>query len=146
MARFGSTRKKPDPEIPVVAMADIAFLLIIFFLVTTQMEKLKTQELKVPDTRESEDKEMKVKNLQINLKGALAIIGEKQFKLPDQLPVMQAYVASTVRTKTRTEDKVVILQSDINVKWELWVNVVEAIKAAGGIPAIQTEEVVYQKR
>ena len=42
MKRFGSTRKR-DANIPTASMADIAFLLIIFFMVTTVHEVDRTK-------------------------------------------------------------------------------------------------------
>ena len=42
MMRFGSTRKR-DANIPTASMADIAFLLIIFFMVTTVHEVDRTK-------------------------------------------------------------------------------------------------------
>lgn len=47
-----SLRRREDASIPTSSMADIAFLLIIFFMVTTVFSATKGIELKFPDTEE----------------------------------------------------------------------------------------------
>ncbi len=46
-------REKSNPEIPTSSMADIAFLLIVFFLVTTTMNQDKGIGMQLPPAGES---------------------------------------------------------------------------------------------
>lgn len=51
------TRKKEEPEIPTASMADIAFLLIVFFMLTTVFSANKGIEHLLPDKDKNEDQE-----------------------------------------------------------------------------------------
>lgn len=53
MGKLGGSSQKPDAEIPTASMADIAFLLIIFFMVTTVFSATKGLDFKLPSDEKS---------------------------------------------------------------------------------------------
>ena len=126
-------------------MADIAFLILVFFLVTTQLERLKVSPLELPSSRQSE-KTTKLKNIQINLKGRTAYVGDNRYIIPEQSALLRKFLVSRIAGFARQEDKVVVLQSDVSVSWQTYVTVLEMVKESGGKPAIQTEEIVRVRK
>ena len=67
-----ASKKRPVPEINAGSMADIAFLLLIFFLVTTTMDVDKGLLVKLPPWTEesSEEQDIKEKNIFVVLVNA----------------------------------------------------------------------------
>ena len=61
MAVLNNKKSKVSDEIPSASMADIAFLLLIFFLVTTVFPKDKGLQIVLPE--ESEEQEVNQKNI-----------------------------------------------------------------------------------
>ncbi len=59
MAVIGSKKSKVSDEIPSSSMADIAFLLLIFFLVTTTFPKDKGLQLVLPEQGETQEVSLK---------------------------------------------------------------------------------------
>ena len=59
MAVLGSKKSKVSDEIPSSSMADIAFLLLIFFLVTTTFPKDKGLQLVLPEQGETQEVSLK---------------------------------------------------------------------------------------
>ena len=59
-------REKSKPEIPTSSMADIAFLLIVFFLVTTTMNQDKGIGMQLPPAGESKKIQKKNRDLIIH--------------------------------------------------------------------------------
>ena len=80
MAVLGSKKSKVSDEIPSSSMADIAFLLLIFFLVTTTFPKDKGLQIVLPEQAEEVEVSQKnVLHIIVNPNGAVTIRrGESQ--------------------------------------------------------------------
>ncbi|MDE2793748.1 MAG: biopolymer transporter ExbD [Gemmatimonadota bacterium] len=80
MAVLGSKKSKVSDEIPSSSMADIAFLLLIFFLVTTTFPKDKGLAIVLPEQQAEQDVSQKnVLHIIINPSGTVTIKrGESQ--------------------------------------------------------------------
>ncbi len=63
MAAKRKKEKRAEPEIPTASMADIAFLLIIFFLVTTSFNQEMGITLTLPPISEAEEVQVRSKNI-----------------------------------------------------------------------------------
>ncbi len=147
---------KSDPSIPVSGMADIAFLLIIFFMVTTSFMKDKGMPLELPKSEEDKSKkQMKevtvtVSENQIVLNKDPVEIGELQELLEKALDkqVKKKLKKKKKKTKTAGEDspatesnRIVILKSvGDDIPYQKWVRVVDIIKLAKGTITILIEE------
>lgn len=139
-------RRTLNADIQVVSISDIAFLLIIFFLVTTTMGLIKVRPLDLPATRESEKTE-ELKNITLSLKGPwVHVTEERKFDLRTQTPKLQEYLTAHLSKQKTDQGRVVIILADANVKWEDYVNVIELVKECNGIPTIQTEEIVTVRK
>ena len=68
-----------SPEIPTASMADIAFLLIVFFLVTTTMNQDKGLSLHLPPVGETKEvQEKNILNVWINARDQVAFFENDQ--------------------------------------------------------------------
>ncbi|MCH7887488.1 MAG: biopolymer transporter ExbD [Candidatus Marinimicrobia bacterium] len=116
-------RKKRPAEIPTSSMADIAFLLLIFFLVTTtiDMDKGLTLVLPAPGEEKEIPKE-NISNLLINAAGNVML--DEEF-----IPLTQ--IARTVRIKILNNKNLIIsVKTDRETDYQVFVSVLDQLKMA----------------
>jgi len=116
-------RKKQPAEIPTSSMADIAFLLLIFFLVTTtiDMDKGLTLVLPAPGEEKEIPKE-NISNLLINAAGNVML--DEEF-----IPLTQ--IARTVRIMILNNKNLIIsVKTDRETDYQVFVSVLDQLKMA----------------
>lgn len=122
-----------------VATGDIAFNLIIFFLVcaSTQPDTGRRQDL--PRSEQTKQTQQESKNLELALTRSLSTVslnGE---------PVKTEQLASRLRTalegKRQPEDRIVVLKSKSDVPYEHWIHVSSIVQDVGASITIQREEI-----
>jgi biopolymer transport protein ExbD len=122
-----------------VATGDIAFNLIIFFLVcaSTQPDTGRRQDL--PRSEQTKQTQVETKNLELALTRSLSTVslnGE---------PVKTDQLASSLRAalegKRRPEERIVVLKSKSDVPYEHWINVSAIVQDVGASITIQREEI-----
>ena len=116
-------RKKRPAEIPTSSMADIAFLLLIFFLVTTtiDMDKGLTLVLPAPGEEKEIPKE-NISNLLINAAGNVML--DEEFIPLDQ-------ISKTVRLKILSNKNLIIsVKTDRETDYQVFVSVLDQLKMA----------------
>lgn len=122
-----------------VATGDIAFNLIIFFLVcaSTQPDTGRRQDL--PRSEQTKQTQVETKNLELALTRSLSTVslnGE---------PVKTDQLASRLRAalegKRRPEERIVVLKSKSDVPYEHWINVSAIVQDVGASITIQREEI-----
>ena len=93
-----------SPEIPTASMADIAFLLIVFFLVTTTMNQDKGLSLHLPPIGESKEvKQKNICNVWINENDEIAFFEN------DNLTLIQfSDLKQQIMTRLASNDKLII--------------------------------------
>ena len=122
-------------NIPTDSFADIAFLLIIYFILattfmtyqgmTTQLpsgEKTKTQTKDEPPT--------------IRLSGDQIHWG----KQPVDMPALRGKLKEMDLPAKSDSDRVILLEATANVNWQNYSEALAAIAAAGGVPGISMDE------
>lgn len=125
------------PEINVGAFADVAFLLIIFFILTTTFVKPAGQQLQIPSgTSDPEKKEQQ--KLTINLTPAEIQFGEKSE--PVTLEELRTLLRSERLPQRQPDDRIVIVNSDPKVEYDTYFQVVMAIHDAGGVLGLVEED------
>ncbi len=128
-------RLSPMVEPPASATGDIAFNLIVFFLVCASVQPDSGREQSLP--RSDQESEEQTENIQVQLtRNAVmlngAILSQDDFAIA---------LGRSLKGKVRQEDRVVIVQSKPDTPYSHWVIVTEMIEQADGIVTIQTEEV-----
>ena len=118
-------RQKSNPEIPTSSMADIAFLLIVFFLVTTTMNQDKGIGMQLPPAGESKKIQKKnICNIWVNESGQILI------NLEDQVPLSQ--LRSNIQQRLAANEKLIVsLKASEETPYDDFINVLDEIKLAG---------------
>ena len=120
--------QRVPPEIPTASMADIAFLLIVFFLVTTTMNQDKGLSLHLPPIGESKEvKEKNVCNIWINASDQIAFFENDQFSV-----VAFDELRSQVEQRLAANDKLIIsLKAERGATYSIFVSVLDELKLSG---------------
>jgi biopolymer transport protein ExbD len=128
-------RLSPMVEPPASATGDIAFNLIVFFLVCASVQPDSGREQSLP--RSDQDSEEQTENIQVQLTRNAVMLNGAILRQDDFAIALNR----SLKGKVRPEDRVVIVQSKPDTPYSHWVIVTEMIDQAGGIVTIQTEEV-----
>jgi len=122
-------------EPPASATGDIAFNLIVFFLVCASIQPDSGRPQTIPRS-DKEEQQQKENNIEVALtENVVMIDGQVQ-----EDAAFFGLVQERLRNKVRDEDRVVIVKSDSNTPYSRWIKFTELIEQAGGIITIQTEE------
>ena len=116
-------RKKNPAEIPTSSLADIAFLLLVFFLVTTtiDMDKGLTLVLPAPGEEKEIPKE-NISNLLINAAGMVMM---------DEVPLTISEIRKIAKTKMAENPNLIFsVKSDRETKYQDFVSVLDQLKMA----------------
>lgn len=115
---------------PIASMGDIAFLLIIFFMVCSEISKQKPQPMTLPWSEYVEKEEVDViARVQIDKDGGIWL---DNFQYDSPKDIEWGIRALTANTSEDTERKVQF-SCDTNLPKERFEPVLEAIAAGGGI-------------
>lgn len=123
-------------EPPSVATGDIAFNLLVFFLVcaSTQPDAGRKQEIPRSDPQQQQTEQSQ--NIEVSLTRTTAAINGQQ-KPPD---VFLSDLRGLLAAKTKPEDKIVVVKSTKDTPFDQWVLYTGLIGEAGGIVTLQIEE------
>ena len=130
-------KKRRESEVDVSSFSDVAFLLIIFFILTTTFKVIGGQELNIPSGEDGESKDQK--QLTISLTGKKIFYGEdSQSSLT--LRQLRVQLADEELSTKKEDQRMVVLESDENVVYQRYYNVMLAIRDADGIVALIERE------
>ena len=117
-------KKERSAEIPTASMADIAFLILIFFLVSSTMDVDKGIGLVLPAKGETKDiRQKNISNLLINAQGEVLLDGE-QVAIP--------MIKNVVREKIAQNEKLIIsVKADRDTEYQIYIKVMDQLKQAG---------------
>jgi biopolymer transport protein ExbD len=124
-------------DVPAVASGDIAFNLIVFFLVcaSTQPDTGRSQILPKSEQTQQQ-KEQQDEHLTVELKRNAVLINGDPLKTTE----IKVRVKAKLSGKSRPEDRIVIVKSADDVPYYAWIEVTSQIEDAGGIITLQLEE------
>ena len=116
-------RKKHPNEIPTSSLADIAFLLLVFFLVTTTIDTDKGLSLVLPAPgEEKEIPKENISNLLINSAGNIML---------DEEPINMADIRRTVKMKMSINPNLIFsIKTDRETDYQVFVSVLDQLKMA----------------
>ena len=121
--KFG-TRLKIDEEINSSSTADIAFLLIIFFMVTTVFGTTRGLEMTLPKKQKAEEaKTTEAVLIEIDEYCNISIDG-MPYAVQDIQPYLEPKLA-------RNPNKFVLVKSDLSARYQGMVSVIDELRQAG---------------
>ncbi len=115
---------RAPPAIPTSSMADIAFLLIIFFLVSTTMKRDQGLGLTLPGFGQTiKIRKENICNIWINAQEKIALDGK---------PVSLREIRPILEDKLGKNDKLIVsLKTDKQASYNVMINVLDEIKLTG---------------
>ncbi len=129
-----ATRLLTEP--PSSATGDIAFNLIVFFLVCASIQPDTGRRQTLPRSETKSEKTPQSEQIRVLLKPDTAFINDNVTLENRFVPKLKALLAD----KVRLEDKVVVVKSDKNVPYHHWIKYTTMIEEAGGIITVLREE------
>jgi biopolymer transport protein ExbD len=133
-------RRKLLAEPPASATGDIAFNLIIFFLVCASVQPDSGREQTLPRSEQQDEQQQPTENIEVQLTRDSVFLGDK-LMLPADFPGnFREGLARALSSATRQSDRVVVVKSKPETPYFYWITITEMIEQAGGVVTIQREE------
>jgi biopolymer transport protein ExbD len=134
---FVRRKEKRDLEIPTDSVSDIAFLLIIFFILTTTLSKLTGFTAELPSAAASQQQAAKTdaKTATVQITNGKLLFNEQEVSMA----ALRERLLDLQLAKKQGEEKVVMLEAAGKVNYQAYYEAMAAISGAGGIVAIVEE-------
>ena len=123
-------------EPPASATSDIAFILIVFFLVCASVEPDKGRAQTLPRSEPEKEKEKQSQTLEVELTRNAVILNGNPMT-PERF---SESIALKLADKARDEDKIVAVKSRKEVAYSHWMDITGIIEDAGGVITLQLED------
>ncbi|NND99016.1 MAG: biopolymer transporter ExbD [Pirellulaceae bacterium] len=136
MRHHRSTKLLVEP--PSSATGDIAFNLIVFFLVCASIQPDSGRPQEIPRSEENQEQKEEVENVEIALTGNLTAVSINGDTV--RTSELQPRLIKLLKGKQRPEDRVVIVKSKSDTPYHHWIDVTAAIERSGGLVTIEREE------
>ena len=120
-------RHQAGAVIPTASMADIAFLLIVFFMVTITFEKDKTR-VTLPQTELRFEVPKEAAYIAIASDGMIRVTSGEEMSVP--VPSIDDVVTFATNVVTQFPDRPVVLKADADVPYEKVDKVIDSLKQA----------------
>ena len=127
-------RNKLLVEPPAGASSDIAFILIVFFLVCASVQPEQGRPQEIPKSEETTEKKDQSQNPEVDLT-------RTEIKLNNKLISAKSLGASLAgKLNALKDDKVVVLKSSKDVPYKRWIEITGIIEKVGGIVTLEVKE------
>jgi len=123
-------------EPPQSAASDIAFILIIFFLVCASVQPDKGHSQSLPQAEEEPEDSQQSENIELSLSTDRPMLNGDAVTW-EALP---AALARALEGRQQEADRVVLVKSQPETPYERWIFASMAVDQAGGIVTLQLEE------
>lgn len=133
--KYSKEKKHRGGEIPTGSFSDIAFLLIIYFLVATSLVKLKSITADLP-TGEKATQAQTSKTPIVNLRGNQMFFNDN----PVDMKELEARLAVLNLAEAEGNAKVIMLESTRDTPYQSYYQAMATISEQGGVIAIVEEE------
>jgi len=131
-------KTRGTPEIEVGTFSDIAFLLIIFFILTTTFEKFVGNTVEIPSAAQGETSEKKQTTIVLNANKIHLNDKTESISIEELQDNLNALKLGAAKDPMQ---KMVLLEAADTVAYDTYFKVINAIAKAGGVLAImETEE------
>jgi biopolymer transport protein ExbD len=129
--RGSKEKKHREGEIPTGSFSDIAFLLIIYFIIATTLVKVKTITADLPSGEKSAQTQSD-KTPIVNLRGQEIFFNDK----PVDVDLLNERLADLNLFEREGSKKVIMLESARGTPYEHYFQALAAISANGGVVAL----------
>lgn len=129
--RYKKETKRRTGDIPVDSFSDIAFLLIIYFLVATTLVKVKSISADLPAGEKSSQPQAE-KTPIINLRGSEIFFNDKRSDMAE----LNERLAALKLSEQSPEKRVIMLESAKGTPYENYFQALAAISANKGVVAL----------
>jgi len=121
---LGERKKERSAEIPTASLADISFLILTFFLLSTTINIDKGLGLTLPARGEKKEvRKENITNLLINARGEVLL---------DEQPVEISQIREIIRQKLIQRPQLIVsVKTDRRTKYEVYIRVLDQLKQAG---------------
>ncbi|MCG6147413.1 biopolymer transporter ExbD [Leptospira levettii] len=120
-------RKRVAPSVPVSSMADIAFLLLVFFMVTSVLDSDPDLPINLPDVPGGEQLNKKIANLYLTADETRTVyFNSVKMELNEAMSEIRAKIATTPDLK-------VLIHADQDLTYEELDNVFETLREIGAL-------------
>jgi biopolymer transport protein ExbD len=127
MLKVRRVSRRPDPYIPTASMADIVFLLIIFFIVTYQIEVDKARVL-LPQTMVRAEIPRDAAYVSIDQNNVIRVSGGKETAVPvPSFEEVQSFAADVI---LRNPKQQFVIKADTATKYQFIDKALDALKQA----------------
>lgn len=123
-----------DP--PGSASSDIAFILIIFFLVCASVQPEDGHDQRLPRAEPQADERKQSKNLEVSITANSIVLNGA----PLNEATFPARLAEELAERKREEERVVVLKSAPKTPYTRWIAVSRVIDQAGGLLTLEVAE------
>jgi biopolymer transport protein ExbD len=131
MAGILKRRSRVSDEIPTASMADIAFLLLIFFLVTTVFSEERGLSLVLPE-QQSEEVEINPKNIITFYVVGDGVVEIRRGDSPDKQTIDFQQVEAVARQELAANSRLIVsVKTAPDANYVDMVNVLDEVKLAG---------------
>jgi biopolymer transport protein ExbD len=129
-------QQRREKEIEVGAFSDIAFLLIIYFMVATTLVKVKSVEADMPSGETTQQANQEDDTPTITLVNGEFLFNDK----PVALENLNERLAALNLNEKQGDARVILLECTSDTPYELYFKALAAIAANGGVVAMIEEE------
>ncbi len=129
-------KRSGDDEIPVASFSDIAFLLIIFFILVTTLQKDLGFQAEIPAGEKSSENTAD-EAPSVTLRDD-RYMWKDEFITREQLEKNLAELK--LAEKEKEQDKIVLMEAVGSVNWQSYFELMSMIRAHGGVIAIVKED------
>lgn len=127
MIRLRRVGRKPDPYIPTASMADIVFLLIIFFIVTYNIEVDKAK-VQLPRTTVRTDVPREAAYVSVDMEGVIRVSEGKETSVPvSSVEEVQTFAQNAI---AKDPEKQFVVKADKATRYQVIDKILDALKQA----------------
>lgn len=128
-------------EPPAVATGDIAFNLLVFFLVCASSQPDSGRRQELPRSEQEKQQKQEKKNIEVSMARTTLSIGEEGNLVETSLTDFPSRIRQSLSTRSQAkEDRIVVVRSTKDTPYERWITVTGMIESAGGVITLQLQE------
>jgi len=124
---------RPPGDVDVTSFSDLAFLLIVFFVLTTTFLRPEGAAISIPSSTHDPERKPKQDPTMINLSADTLLLNGKNITMD----ALRSQLFDMKLDQVEDDQKTIILDSASDVTFQRYFRIVTSVSRAGGILAIQ---------